>query len=415
MTGPGMDRSAVRAVSLWTGPQEAHRFAHWSSEKKTKAGCLHQVTRRVNFPDGLYPIRIDVAMDHCVWGAASRRDSAIVVLVLIVFIAVMVFVIMKSVFQLVMTSLKQASEVLRPSGSAPAVPRLNGHFSAEPAGVQKIVFEPVRMLAERAMESIRLERQAAVAQVVQTLVHDVRRPMTLLRMMTDSLQSCASPAEAAELLHHGAPEILAAMDSVDGMMTDILEAGATRAPKTARVSARRLLSDSLKQALRVHTATQVVLHDELRHSFVLNVDQTKCARVFSNIFSNALQAMSSCGSLWLISSDVGDAEKPFVRIGIRNSGSSVRAEDLPLLFDAFYTSNKPGGTGLGLAIVKKIVTEHGGEVSCHSAPVPSSDGTGEQPSVTFWVTLPALLSVDDDVTPLPVTGTSGFGVASNAQ
>ena len=54
-------------------------------------------------------------------------------------------------------------------------------------------------------------------------------------------------------------------------------------------------------------------------------------------------------------------------VRVRDSGSGIPAEDLPHLFEPFF-SRRPGGTGLGLAVSHGIVLAHGGSIEIHSEP-----------------------------------------------
>jgi signal transduction histidine kinase len=54
-------------------------------------------------------------------------------------------------------------------------------------------------------------------------------------------------------------------------------------------------------------------------------------------------------------------------IEIEDTSLGIRAEELPRVFDLFYTS-KPGGTGLGLPLARKIVEKHGGRITVASGP-----------------------------------------------
>jgi two-component system sensor histidine kinase BaeS len=68
-----------------------------------------------------------------------------------------------------------------------------------------------------------------------------------------------------------------------------------------------------------------------------------------------------------MSADVVGAK---LRLRVRDSGTGIPPEHLPLIFDRFYKADASrkaaGGSGLGLSIVKAIVERHGGTVSAHN-------------------------------------------------
>lgn len=60
-------------------------------------------------------------------------------------------------------------------------------------------------------------------------------------------------------------------------------------------------------------------------------------------------------------------EKPFISIKVKDFGIGVPAQDLPKVFDSFYTTKKSGeGTGLGLSIVNEIIKNHNGKINIKS-------------------------------------------------
>jgi signal transduction histidine kinase len=54
-----------------------------------------------------------------------------------------------------------------------------------------------------------------------------------------------------------------------------------------------------------------------------------------------------------------------VQVQVGDTGEGIAAEDLPRIFEPFY-STKERGTGLGLAFVQQVVREHGGTIVCES-------------------------------------------------
>ena len=74
-----------------------------------------------------------------------------------------------------------------------------------------------------------------------------------------------------------------------------------------------------------------------------------------------------------------DAGEGRVELGVQDSGAGIRAEDLPRLFDSFFT-RKASGLGMGLSICRTIVEAHGGRIRAENNP----DG-----GAIFSFTLPA--------------------------
>jgi signal transduction histidine kinase len=93
---------------------------------------------------------------------------------------------------------------------------------------------------------------------------------------------------------------------------------------------------------------------------------------------NAVEAMPGGGSFYI---RVGEIEYlNAIQITVRDTGSGITEEDIPHIFEPFYTTKKEGkGTGLGLSVVYGIIERHSGSIS-----VESKQGMG----TTFTITLP---------------------------
>ncbi len=90
-------------------------------------------------------------------------------------------------------------------------------------------------------------------------------------------------------------------------------------------------------------------------------------RAITNLVDNALRHTPAGGSINVVVN--GDAAS--LRIAIVDTGRGIAPEQMPHIFDRFYTSGysmsaDTQGTGLGLSIVKSIVERHGGQISVSS-------------------------------------------------
>jgi len=93
---------------------------------------------------------------------------------------------------------------------------------------------------------------------------------------------------------------------------------------------------------------------------------------------NAVEAMPGGGSFSIRVEEVEYLHA--VQITVRDTGSGISEEDIPHIFEPFYTTKKEGkGTGLGLSVVYGIIDRHSGSIS-----VESKQGIG----TTFTITLP---------------------------
>lgn len=90
-------------------------------------------------------------------------------------------------------------------------------------------------------------------------------------------------------------------------------------------------------------------------------DRNALNRSFSNLISNAIQAMPSGGSLTISVRAAGD----MAEIRFQDTGMGIPPERLGSLFDDFVTT-KRRGLGLGLAIVRKIIQQHFGTIDVQS-------------------------------------------------
>ena len=114
----------------------------------------------------------------------------------------------------------------------------------------------------------------------------------------------------------------------------------------------------------------------------VNVDKDKLDQVFRNLILNALQAMQGRKTQNLVISTLMDEERKFVVTKIYDTGTGIPKNDLPKIFDPYFTTKQEDvGTGIGLLIVKDIIeVEYKGKID-----VISTKGKGSTFSVSLSV------------------------------
>lgn len=214
--------------------------------------------------------------------------------------------------------------------------------------------------------------------ITQMLAHDVRKPLTMLEGLLMLFKNTLNPVEIREMAHNFIPDVQKEIITVNSMIDDVMQIGRTVKPRKKPVSPEVIIEDSLREICRIHQKADIQIQYEYNHEHLLMVDMLKIQRVFSNIVGNAFQAMNNKGVIWFKSNE--DTNKGWTTFCIGNSGSYVPKEDLPKLFDTFFSKNKAQGTGLGLAIAKKNILAHGGKIWCESSE--------QKKIVEFFFTLP---------------------------
>jgi signal transduction histidine kinase len=95
-------------------------------------------------------------------------------------------------------------------------------------------------------------------------------------------------------------------------------------------------------------------------------------QVISNLIANSMYAMPSGGTL---SISVHDSDRGGVVLTIQDTGVGIPAQNIPRVFDAFFTTRGEIGTGIGLFVAKQFVEGHGGRISVESKQGENEHGT----------------------------------------
>jgi len=149
-------------------------------------------------------------------------------------------------------------------------------------------------------------------------------------------------------------------------MNDLLEYGKPTGLVLAEAPLEAVIAQALSACGPLAERAKVVLESRLATGLPpLRVDEKRLFRVFCNLVENAVQHSPAGGTVRVTAGLAGGEGRSWVDCVVEDSGPGFPPEDLPHVFEPFFTRRK-GGTGLGLSIVERIVTDHGGTLAAQN-------------------------------------------------
>ena len=203
--------------------------------------------------------------------------------------------------------------------------------------------------------------EAARNDLVAAVSHDLRTPITSLRLLVEALDDeVVDERERAAYLSKLRTHVAALGALIDDLFElSRLQAGDLRW-SMARVELSELVGETVEAMRRDDVARLVV--DVPGDLALARAAPEQIQRVLFNLIQNAIRHTPADGSVTVraASADGG------VQVEVADTGSGVADEDRDRVFDAFFQSvggaRGNGGAGLGLAISRAIVEAHGGRI-----------------------------------------------------
>ncbi len=219
----------------------------------------------------------------------------------------------------------------------------------------------------------RRERLATVGELTAALAHEIRNPLGSLKGAAQILADPALPPE-----EHG--RLLAILGEeacrLDRVLTDFLTLARDRKVRHTTVDIAACVRETASllgpeaEAQQVHV--QVVGE---AGPVEVEGDGDLLRQLLWNLARNGVEAAGEGGEVVL---RVEGRESERVRLVVEDTGPGIADEDLPRLFDPFFTT-RDGGTGLGLAICDRIARDHGATLTAENRPQGGARFTVELP------------------------------------
>jgi two-component system, NtrC family, nitrogen regulation sensor histidine kinase NtrY len=214
------------------------------------------------------------------------------------------------------------------------------------------------------------ERVAAWQEVARRLAHEVKNPLTPIRMSLENLMvlSEKDPARTPQALRDAAPMVLEEVDRLRRTVDEFSRFARLPRPELQPLD----LSELAGQVLSLYSERPVggPGSPTLRYQTALpkglrvRADKDQLTQVLVNLVKNAEEAMAATGGTVHVSTAT-EGGKAVLRVA--DEGPGVLPEARDRLFEP-YATTKSDGTGLGLAIAARICQEHQGSLTLDDAP-----------------------------------------------
>lgn len=218
---------------------------------------------------------------------------------------------------------------------------------------------------ELKIQKQQLERLARIGELTSRLSHNLRTPLTVIKMAAYLLKNKSENLDesSAEKLE----KIITSSENLEKQIEDVLVYIRNKPLVLKDLTLEELVNDTLKN-IQVPENVQIkttALQDCVR------CDVPKLQNVLMNIIMNAIEAVDEHGTITIDSSSTDDK----TTIKIIDDGPGIPEENINKIFDSLFTT-KANGTGLGLPYCKSIIEEHDGTISVSLNPT------------TFTISLP---------------------------
>ncbi len=217
----------------------------------------------------------------------------------------------------------------------------------------------VAKLGESATALAKSEREGAWREMARQVAHEIKNPLTPMKLSIQYLQKAINNNQpnVKELSSSVANTLVEQIDHLSKIAADFSQFANIGTTNVTTFDLHDVIN-SLKELYKSDENVQFVwrpVHTKL----MVNADKTQMNRLFTNLFTNAIEACKEKDDCKLEVTEV--KADNVIRISIKDNGEGIEPDMQERIFIPNFTT-KSSGTGLGLAMCKGIVEQAKGKI-----------------------------------------------------
>lgn len=218
--------------------------------------------------------------------------------------------------------------------------------------------ELVKRMERLEQEARQSEKLKAVATLAAGMAHEIKNPLTSIKTFAEHLPQRYDDPEFRDKFTR---IVVHETEKINTLVQRLLEFAKPAPPRKQPARLSRLIDDTVELLQDRLLDKQITVIRTYADRDEVEVDASQIKQVVLNVLLNSLEALHQHGQIMISTFAING----HLELALSDTGQGISEEDLPRVFDPFYTT-KISGTGLGLAVVHGIVKEHGGRVMVDS-------------------------------------------------